>query len=67
MKIANHFKGVCGLYLKWNKKNRKIISYNQLDLETLGSQLIALKNLLGHLAPMYVISIVTKQLQFPAR
>ena len=36
MKITDQFRGIYGIYLKLIMKNRKIRTYNRLDLETLG-------------------------------
>ena len=51
-KLAIVIRGVERIYLKLVKKERKkaqtMSTCNQLDLETLGSRPIMLKNLLGH-------------------
>jgi hypothetical protein len=47
-KIPHHFRKSCRIYPKLVEKLRKISTYNQLDLETLGSQPIMPKNLPGH-------------------
>jgi len=47
-KITYHSRGICGIYPRSIKKKLKDININnRLDLETLGSQLIMSKNLLG--------------------
>ena len=54
MKMTGQFRGICKVYLKLLKKNRKITTFFQfwlrlwLDLETLGSWQIVPKSLLVH-------------------
>jgi hypothetical protein len=49
MKITNHFRGIYRrIYPNLIKENWRISTYNRLDLQTLGSQLIMPKNLPDH-------------------
>ena len=47
-KITHHCNGIHRLYTNLIKGNRRMSKYNQLDLETLGSQPVMSKNLLDH-------------------
>ena len=47
-KITDHFRGIYRIYPNIIKENRRISTCNRLDLQTLGSQLIMLKNLPDH-------------------
>ena len=48
MKIIDHFRGIYRMYPNLMKENQRMSTCNQLDLQTLGSQLVMPKNLLGH-------------------
>ena len=37
-KITSHFRGIYRIYLHLMKENRRMWTYNRLDLQTLGSQ-----------------------------
>ena len=48
-KITEHCRGIFRVYLKLIKEEWRMSTFNQLDLQTLGSQLISMpKNLPGH-------------------
>ena len=48
MKIIDHFRGTYRIYPNLMKENRRMLTCNRLDLQTLGSQPIMPKNLPGH-------------------
>ena len=54
MKITDHFRGIYRMYPNLMKENRRISTCNQLDLQTLGSQLVKSKN-----SPITIADIVT--------
>jgi hypothetical protein len=47
-KITDHSRGIYRVYPKLIKENRRMSTCNRLDLQTLGSQLVMLKNLPDH-------------------
>jgi hypothetical protein len=47
-KSTNHFRGIYRIYPNSIKKNRRMSTCHQLDLQTLGSQPIMFKNLANH-------------------
>ena len=49
-KITDHFRGIYKTYPNLIKENRRMSTCNRLDLQTLGSQPIMLKNLPNHWA-----------------
>ena len=48
MKITNHFGGINRIYPNLIKENRRMLTCNRFDLQTLGSQPIMFKNLPDH-------------------
>jgi hypothetical protein len=47
-KITDRFRGIHRIYLNLEKENRRMSTCNRLDLQTLGSRPIMLKNLLDY-------------------
>ena len=54
-KTTDHYKGINGTYPIIIKRNRKMSTCNELDLETLGSQPVLPKNLTKHCTNVIVI------------
>ena len=47
-KFIDHFRGICRIYPNLNKENRKMSTWNRLDLQTLESQPVMPNNLPDH-------------------
>ena len=62
-KITDHLRGIYRIYPNLIKKNRRLSTYNRLDLQTLGSQPVLPKNLpitgLHTLIPVSVWGFIT--------